>query len=119
MSTFELIVIIVILIVVLGVVLADRNLDALGSETLAKQSALAHSGELLGRVNLEYIAENRSEHWRLAVVDAVPLSARSANIDKGKPQATIAHRQSPMLRLLGNPNNGTYRKQPSVRTLRS
>jgi len=82
MSTSELIVIIIILIVVLGVVLADRDLDALGSETLAEQSALAHARELLGRVNLEYIAENRSEYWCLAVVDAVPLSTRSANIDK-------------------------------------
>ena len=69
------------------VVLADGYLDPLAGKAFAERRALADARELLGRVDLEDVAKDRSEDGRLADVDrAVARLARSADIDKGEAQ---------------------------------
>lgn len=86
------VVVVVVIVSALGVsaFLPDGDLDALRSEAFAQPGALANTGELLGRVHLEDVAEARGEDRRLPSVDngaGVALlgawrCGRRPNIDK-------------------------------------
>lgn len=63
------IVVVVVPSTLVTTILADWNLDALNGEAFAKFGTLTDSGKLLGRENVEDVAETGCEDGRLALVD--------------------------------------------------
>ncbi len=91
-----LVVVVVLVGALVRVVLADRDLDSLAGKAFAELGALAHAGELLGRVHLENVAEDGGEEGRLADVDGtVARLAGSADIHKGEAKAGVLELASP------------------------
>lgn len=94
------IIVIVIAISALEIgVFADRDLDALRGKDLAQGRALADAGELLGRVDIEDIAEARGQDGRSPVVhldDAAISRDRvvRSNIDKRESKTIPTRRMS-------------------------
>jgi hypothetical protein len=57
--------------------LPDGNFDSLKRETLAQGSALADSGKLFRRVNLEGLAEALRKNRGFTVVDSLRIASRA------------------------------------------
>lgn len=91
-----LVVVLIIVVVALGTLLPDRDFDTLCRKTFAKFGAIAHTGELLGRVDLKYIAEDGGQNGRLARLDGciALLVGPGLHIHKGKPESAPASRFS-------------------------
>ena len=86
-ETYVLLIIVrVVLAAALGVVLADRDLDALGGEALAELGALLDAGELLGGPDGEGLREGFGEDGAGTGVER-PLGG-AADIDEGEFEAT-------------------------------
>ena len=102
--------------------LPDGDLDALRRKGLAQRRALAHARELLGREDGKYVAEHRC-HDRGAFADDGVLIRRGSvwcrawkpDVDKRESQPGMA----PSAVVTPLPSRTTYRKLPSVLTLRS
>lgn len=122
---FFLIVIIIVVVTVsastagsLHSILANGNLDALQCEAFAELGALDNTRELLSRENLEGFAEDGSQNGSRSVVDhgsAARVGGLRTHVDEAhfKP---INLQQSDQYRPA---IAKTYRKVPSVRTLKS
>lgn len=78
-------------------ILANRDLDALGSETLAERRALADTGKFLGGIDLENLRKDRGQHGGTSLVDDA-VGARSgvrhgnSDVDKGEPKTMVERR---------------------------
>lgn len=93
--TKALVVVVVVITTAFASFLSDWDLDTLLCEALAEFCAVANAWKFLGRIDLEDVAEDRSQNRRLTRLDRhiALLVSRGLDVDEGESEPK--HRYQP------------------------